>query len=92
MKMARYVCAATGRVQGVGFRMFVQQHAMEKDVTGWVRNMEDGSVTMELQGPEDVLDALLDTIKKGNYFIRVKSLSVEMREIIPNESRFQIRY
>lgn len=92
MKMARYVCTATGRVQGVGFRMFVQQHAMEKDVTGWVRNMEDGSVTMELQGPEDVLDALLDTIKKGNYFIRVKSLSVEMREIIPNESRFQIRY
>ncbi len=92
MKTVRYFCTAVGRVQGVGFRMFVQQHAIEKNVTGWVRNMEDGSVTMELQGPEAILDRLLDTIKKGNYFIRVESLSAEMCEIIPDESRFQIRY
>ena len=40
----RYFGRATGRVQGVGFRMFVQQHASELGLTGWVRNMEDGSV------------------------------------------------
>jgi acylphosphatase len=37
----RYFGTAAGRVQGVGFRMFVQQHAMDLHVTGWIRNMED---------------------------------------------------
>jgi acylphosphatase len=48
--LVRYFGTATGRVQGVGFRMYVQQHAMELDMTGWVKNMDDGSVTMEVPG------------------------------------------
>ncbi|MCI6158984.1 MAG: acylphosphatase [Selenomonadaceae bacterium] len=88
----RYFGTATGRVQGVGFRMFVQQHAIEHGVTGWVRNMEDGSVTMELQGTEKQLEALCAAIRKGNFFIRVQTFSLEDRPLVPEENGFKIRY
>ena len=45
----------SGRVQGVGFRNFVVHHAQERSVTGYVSNLEDGSVEVMLQGqPADV--------------------------------------
>ena len=51
----RFACAE-GRVQGVGFRMFVRQQAVMRDITGWVKNMSDGTVTMELQGAADAVE------------------------------------
>ena len=56
--LVRYFGTATGRVQGVGFRMYVQQQATELDMTGWVKNMDDGSVTMEIQGSQEAVDQL----------------------------------
>ncbi|ERL05158.1 acylphosphatase [Mitsuokella sp. oral taxon 131] len=91
-ELVRYFGTAEGRVQGVGFRMFVQQHAMELGLTGWVRNMEDGSVTMEIQGRQEKIDRLTDFIRQGNFFIRVSSLSLESRSVLPNEDRFVVRY
>ena len=58
-EMIRFFGRATGRVQGVGFRFFVQQNALEIGLTGWVRNMEDGSVEMEVHGaPANILSHL----------------------------------
>ena len=91
-ELVRFFGTAEGRVQGVGFRMFVQQHAMELGLTGWVRNMEDGSVTMEIQGRQEKIDRLTDFIRQGNFFIRVSSLSLESRSVLPNEDRFVVRY
>ena len=88
----RYFGTATGRVQGVGFRMFVQQHASELGLTGWVRNMEDGSVEMEIQGDPEKIDKLSVLIREGNYFIKVKELKFEPVETVPNETRFVVRY
>lgn len=90
--LMRYFGTATGRVQGVGFRVFVQQHALELDITGWVKNMTDGTVTMELQGSQAAIDKLADVINEGNYFIKVQSFGLETREVIPDEKRFEIRY
>ncbi len=91
-KIVRYYGRAGGRVQGVGFRFFVQQNASELGLTGWVRNMDDGSVTMEIQGQEAPVDELERRIRKGNGFIRVDELSLEEREAVAAEERFQIRY
>lgn len=91
-QLIRYAGTATGRVQGVGFRMFVQQHAMERHITGWVKNMDDGSVSMELQGTEDAVEGLERLIRAGNYFIRVKTFSLEACAVCPDEKRFVIRY
>ncbi|WP_432647560.1 acylphosphatase [Mitsuokella sp.] len=88
----RYFGRATGRVQGVGFRMFVQNHASELGLTGWVRNMDDGSVTMELQGDPHKIDKLSVEIREGNYFIKVKTLDFNPIEVVPDEKRFVIRY
>jgi acylphosphatase len=88
----RYAGKAEGRVQGVGFRMFVQQNAIDLGVTGWVRNMEDGTVDMELQGTQEQIDKLEAIIRKGNYFIRVQAFSLEAIDVQPDESGFKIRY
>ena len=90
--VVRYFGRATGRVQGVGFRYFVQQNARELRVTGWVKNMEDGSVTMELQGTQEMIDEMEERIRKGNYFIQVKNLEFESREPVEKEKIFDIRH
>ncbi|MBO6205137.1 MAG: acylphosphatase [Selenomonas sp.] len=90
--LVRYFGTATGRVQGVGFRMFVQQNAMELGITGWVKNMSDGTVTMELQGTQAAIDRLEAIIREGNYFIKVQSFGLEVRDVIAMEQRFEIHY
>ena len=87
----RYACAA-GRVQGVGFRMFVRQQAVMNDITGWVMNMSDGTVTMELQGDANAVEAALTAMRAGNYFICVDRLNVEEREPVDGERDFSIKY
>ena len=90
--MVRYFGQASGRVQGVGFRFFVQQNSLELGLTGWVRNMSDGTVTMEVQGEQEAVDELAGLIRKGNLFVKVKSLSLEGEDVVPDEKGFSIRY
>ena len=90
--LVRYFGTATGTVQGVGFRMFVQKNAMELGITGWVKNMSDGTVTMELQGPQAAIDRLEAIIREGNYFIKVQSFGLEVRDVVAMEQRFEIHY
>lgn len=62
-----------GRVQGVGFRFTVVNLAEKFEVTGWVKNEFDGSVTMVAEGDEDQLMALLQAVKNSHldrYIIR----------------------
>ena len=87
----RYACAA-GRVQGVGFRMFVRQQAVMNDITGWVMNMSDGTVTMELQGVASAVKAAFAAMRTGNYFIRVEHLGIEERAPVDGERDFSIKY
>jgi acylphosphatase len=87
----RYACAA-GRVQGVGFRMFVRQQAVMNDITGWVMNMSDGTVTMELQGVASAVEAAFAAMRTGNYFIRVERLDIEERAPVDGELDFSIKY
>src|SRR5436305_12481781 len=54
-----------GRVQGVGFRFTVRQVAKGFDVTGWVRNLPDGRVELQVSGDEDELRAFLDQVAQG---------------------------
>ncbi len=50
--MKRVRVSVFGQVQGVGFRSFAQECASMCEVTGWVKNEWDGSVTLEIQGDE----------------------------------------
>jgi acylphosphatase len=54
-----------GRVQGVGFRMFVEDAAAARGVEGWVRNRRDGSVEAVFAGAPDAVRALIEACRRG---------------------------
>lgn len=89
----RYFAKASGRVQGVGFRMYVRENASKLGIRGWVMNMSDGTVDMEVQGPSDKVDKLFEIIQEGNYFIKVTELHMEKQNpVLPPENGFLIKY
>lgn len=89
--VVRHAGRATGRVQGVGFRAFVECAAREMGFTGWVKNMPDGSVTMEVQGEEANFPALSARVQRGNAYIQVTDLAWESRPCMTEEKTFTIR-
>jgi acylphosphatase len=54
-----------GRVQGVGFRYFVQREAARLGLSGWVRNLDDGNVETHAQGPPAALDDFAAALHRG---------------------------
>ena len=88
----RKAARAQGRVQGVGFRFFVQTEAKKCHVTGWVKNENDGSVTMEIQGTPEQIENLVTRIKKGNGFAKVSQFDSEDIAVVNGESQFAINY
>jgi acylphosphatase len=63
-----------GRVQGVGFRWFVQQSASSLGLAGWVRNTPDGSVEVEAEGNAPELERLRTMLGDGPTGARVESV------------------
>lgn len=90
--MVRYYIIVEGRVQDVGFRYFCQMNATNLNLTGWVRNMDNGMVEMEVQGEIDSIKKFLEIIKNGNRFIKVDELYQKKIEVIYNEYSFTERY
>jgi acylphosphatase len=63
-----------GRVQGVGFRAFVECEALKRGLEGWVRNRRDGSVEAVLAGDADAVTAMIEACRRGPYSARVDAL------------------
>ena len=55
----------TGRVQGVGYRAFVERQAARLDLAGWVRNRADGSVEAVVAGNRAAVDAMIEACRTG---------------------------
>ena len=83
---------AVGRVQMVNFRNFVKASAIQLNVTGWVKNMKDGSVTMELQGEPQIIEQLVEKIKKGRGRINVENLELADLPVVKEEKEFAIKH
>ncbi|HEV7689808.1 MAG TPA: acylphosphatase [Hyphomonadaceae bacterium] len=67
----------TGRVQGVGYRAFVEAQAARRGLKGWVRNRRDGSVEAVFSGPQHVVDGMLAACNEGPGSSRVDDVEVE---------------
>jgi len=65
-----------GRVQGVGFRYTTKRIASGFDVTGWVRNLEDGRVELRITGDEEEADAFLEAIRDSELGSHIKNETV----------------
>ena len=65
-----------GRVQGVGFRAFVDREARLAGCGGWVRNRTDGTVEAVVWGDDETVDALLKRIEAGPRWGRVDRVEI----------------
>lgn len=64
-RRAHLAAIVSGDVQGVGFRAFVGQQARTLRLSGWVRNLLDGSVALEAEGQREALEALAQHLHRG---------------------------
>ena len=67
----------TGKVQGVGFRFFVQQQAQKLGINGWVSNKSNGDVEALAQGEKADLEQFIAKVKEGPTFSRVDNVNLE---------------
>lgn len=78
----------SGRVQGVGFRYRTYYLAQGLGLTGWVANLDDGRVEMELQGKEEDMNKLFRRLEQ-NSFIDITDCTVK-RISVKKESSFHV--
>ena len=81
-----------GRVQGVGFRWFVIRSGKSLELTGWVRNMGDGSVEVWAEGAEDNLDSLESVLKDGPPGAMVREVQAVIKSSTGRYSGFDITW
>ena len=80
-----------GRVQGVGFRWFVEREAHILQIAGWVRNNPDGTVEVLGQGTREQLAGMRSRLREGPRAARVDDVEVSEAEPIPGLASFQIQ-
>lgn len=80
-----------GRVQGVGFRAFVQQQALFAGLTGWVRNVGYDQVEVVAQGPRPALEQFVEIVRRGPRASRVDNSRVEWEAADEKFATFSIR-
>ncbi len=80
----------SGIVQGVGFRRFAQKNALLLNITGWVRNKEDGKVEVYAEGKEEDLKKFLRLLEKGPIMAVVSSVKVSWEKPKGKYSSFKI--
>jgi acylphosphatase len=73
MNVTRHVLIR-GRVQGVGFRAFVEYAALDRGLEGWVRNRRDGSVEAVFTGPAATVAQMVNVCRRGPPGARVDVL------------------
>jgi acylphosphatase len=79
-----------GRVQGVGFRWFVEREAHILGIAGWVRNNTDGSVEVLAQGTRDQLSGLLSRLREGPRAARVDAVEESEARPVAGINSFRI--
>ena len=67
----------SGRVQGVFYRANTRDAARDRDVDGWVQNLDDGRVEAVFEGPETAVDAMIEWCHEGSPAASVEGVDVE---------------
>lgn len=88
MKVRKHIFFS-GRVQGVGFRWQAYRFALSLGLTGYVKNLWDGRVEMEVQGEEDRIWKLTTTLNQQPY-IRIEDMETEDMPLVDGEDSFHL--
>jgi len=86
----RLEALAFGRVQGVGYRAFVARAADRLKLTGFAKNLDDGSVAVVAEGPEDRLRDLVALLQQGPSFASVERVEWSIEEGEPEFGWFSV--
>lgn len=89
--MVRKQIRFRGKVQGVGFRYHAKNAASSLGLTGWVRNESDGSVYMEVQGEDVLVERLLLNLNSDTY-IDIQNVEIRSIDIVEKENGFSVAY
>ena len=79
-----------GRVQGVGFRWFVEAEARRIGIGGWVRNRDDGAVEVLASGSDAQLNSLYESLREGPRAARIDKVEVDEAAPFSGYQTFQI--
>ena len=90
MSQVRVRAVVAGRVQGVFYRASTCEEARARELVGWVRNLPDGRVELEAQGPAAAVDDLIAWCRRGPDAARVDALEVEP-VALQDDRRFEVR-
>ncbi len=90
--MKRIHALVSGRVQGVWFRAFTRDSAMELGVTGWVRNLPDGRVETMAEGEDNAIKAFIKALWQGPPMAQVTDVRVNEETVTREFEGFEIRY
>lgn len=92
--MKKVKAIASGKVQGVSYRMYTRTQAKQLGVSGYVRNLRNGDVEIVAAGEAATVDALLKWAESGSPEAVVNNLKVELIDIDNGEEfkSFEIRY
>ncbi len=91
-ELASVRAVASGRVQGVFFRAFVSRQATELGLTGYVRNLPEGTVEVQAEGERKHLEKLVAALKTGPPAARVEKVETRWSEYSGGYADFTIRY
>ena len=91
-RVVRARISVSGRVQGVGYRAFTVRVAMRRGLVGGVRNLDDGRVELEVEGPKDQILSLIDELKIGPPASRVTAAHTEWLNATGRHQEFRIWY
>jgi acylphosphatase len=81
-----------GRVQGVNFRYYTQEQAIDLDVVGWVRNLPDRTVEVTAEGSPDQLEKLLKFLHRGPISARVTRVEATWHRASGRLKGFNVRF
>ncbi len=89
MSLKRLDARVFGFVQGVGFRYFVRKNALRLELSGYAKNLADGSVEVVAEGEEKNILKLVDLLKKGNVYSTVESVDYKITDNVQGLSGFE---
>lgn len=84
------IIKVSGKVQNVGFRFYTKKTAQNYDINGYVKNLPDGSVYIEAEAEDYIIDQFVEWCRKGPSWARVEKIHIQENDIM-NYQDFRIR-
>lgn len=80
----------SGDVQGIGFRFYTRERAQGLKLKGWVRNLPDGRVEIEVEGPEEIVKKFMHEMRTGSLYAQIKEIEENTMPLTGQRDPFDI--